>query len=106
MEVDPQLNNVITGCARAFDSDIKEHLNCSFMGQHGRYVTNINMPVDGTVVTLDDWHDLTNAIQNRMIIQVEKDRENLTNKHSSLRQHTLGTRKSYENHQINFNRFT
>lgn len=73
MEIEPLLNNEITGCARAYDPDIKEYYNCNFMGQHGQYLTVAGMAVDGTIITLEDWGRFIRAIQDRMITQVEKD---------------------------------
>ena len=73
MGVEVRLNNEITGCARAYNSDVKGYYNCNFMGQHGRYTTTANMAVDGTKITLEDWSRFIRAIQDRMIAQVEKD---------------------------------
>lgn len=70
MGVKPRLNNVITGCRQARDPEIGNYYNCNFMGQHGRYLTTVNMTVDEKEITFEDWTTLINAIQDRLIAQV------------------------------------
>ena len=73
--IELHLNNEIIGCRMAYDPVVKDYYNCNYMGQHGRYLTIAGMAVDGTVVTFEDWSRFIRAIQNRMIAQVEKERE-------------------------------
>jgi len=73
IRINLRLNNEIMGCRQAYDPDVGYHNYCNFMGQHGRYMTTAHMTVDGTVITLEDWVRFIQAIQDRMIAQVEKD---------------------------------
>lgn len=65
----PRLNNVISGCRLQ-----EGHEYCKFLGQHGRYIIFANMIVEGNgdiVLTMEDWENFINAIQDRVIQQVE-----------------------------------
>lgn len=65
----PRLTNVISGCRLQ-----EGHEYCKFLGQHGRYIIFANMVVEGNgdfVLTMEDWGNFINAIQDRVIQQVE-----------------------------------
>lgn len=72
---EPRLTNVLSGCKAQEDYEY-----CNFMGQHGRYVIFANMIVGGkggidTVLTIEDWGNFINAIQDRVIQQVDLEKQ-------------------------------
>ena len=69
---DPRLNIVVERCWRASGTD-GEYQNCTFWGQHGRYVLSARMTVDGEIITMNDWVVFLNVIQDRLIAQVERE---------------------------------
>lgn len=73
--VESLLNNVITGCRQARDPEIGDYYYYNFMGQHGRYLTIASMTVDEKEITFEDWTTFTNAIQDRLIAQVNKEND-------------------------------
>ncbi|MCP4362653.1 MAG: RHS repeat-associated core domain-containing protein, partial [Chloroflexi bacterium] len=71
----PRLNNIISGCIQRRDYRLGDYHYCNFFGKHGRYFTQATMYVDGEDFTLEDWGTFINTIQDRMIHQVELERQ-------------------------------
>ena len=71
----PQMEIVKARCTRVQGLEIGPFDGCSITIQHGRYITNATMNVDGELITMEDWYDFINAIQVRLIEQVAKENE-------------------------------
>ena len=70
----PKLNNLITGCRKSYEpEELGYYRTCEFLGQHGRYMTMASMVVDDEVIQIEDWEDLINAVQDRLMVHVEQE---------------------------------
>lgn len=62
----PLLKNRLALCTQS------EAYRCTFIGQYGQYVVDLNAEIDDKYITMRDWAELVKVIQERLIKQVER----------------------------------
>ncbi len=69
----PKTEHSFSWCREGFATDIGEHLGCAAWFQHGRYLVEVVIVIDGKVVTEADWNKMLNLVQDRLVAQIEQE---------------------------------
>jgi hypothetical protein len=67
LEDELKMDTAIGECNRGSGVAIGEYLLCQVQIQHGRYVILFYMQIDGKQVTIEDWEEMVDLIQKRLV---------------------------------------
>jgi len=67
LEDELKMDTAIGWCRRGSGVAIGEFLQCQVQIQHGRYVIRFSMLMDGKQVTVEDWEEMVDLIQERLV---------------------------------------
>lgn len=67
LEAELKMDTGIGACNRGSSVAIGEYLYCQINIQHGRYILFSFMQIDGKQVTIEDWEEMFDLIQERLV---------------------------------------
>lgn len=69
----PKTDRSLSWCNEGFATNIGAYLGCAAWFQHGRYLVEVVIVIDGKVVTEADWNKMLNLVQDRLVAQIEQE---------------------------------